>query len=205
MSVPVTVAAALGGHPVAGPRDDLAAARDDRRGVADGDGRLLAAGHGDLGRRGGGARRRLQHDGGRPRRRRPAAPAARGDGLARAAHPARRPAGAAREPRRRRRASRRRRAARPRWPRPSGSATLVGDLLDLSRVDGGRAPLALAEVDVRALVERAVAEAGVSRRGTVHVVDVPADLTSPPTRPVSPRSSPTWSTTPTGTARRAGA
>ena len=53
---------------------------------------------------------------------------------------------------------------------------LVGDLLDLSRVDGGRTPLALADVDVRALVEGAVAEAGVSRRGTVHVVDVPADL-----------------------------
>jgi len=54
--------------------------------------------------------------------------------------------------------------------------TLVGDLLDLSRVDGGRAPLALADVDVRELVEGAVAEAGVSRRGTVHVVDVPTDL-----------------------------
>ncbi|WP_330474025.1 DUF4153 domain-containing protein [Terrabacter sp. C0L_2] len=53
---------------------------------------------------------------------------------------------------------------------------LVGDLLDLSRVDGGRTPLALAAVDVRQLVDRAVAEAGVSRRGTVHVVDVPADL-----------------------------
>jgi signal transduction histidine kinase len=53
---------------------------------------------------------------------------------------------------------------------------LVGDLLDLSRVDGGRVPLALASVDVRELVDRAVAEAGVSRRGTVHVVDVPADL-----------------------------
>ncbi|MFC7596898.1 DUF4153 domain-containing protein [Terrabacter sp. GCM10028922] len=53
---------------------------------------------------------------------------------------------------------------------------LVGDLLDLSRVDGGRVPLALAPVDVRELVERAVAEAGVSRRGTVHVVDVPPDL-----------------------------
>ena len=54
--------------------------------------------------------------------------------------------------------------------------TLVGDLLDLSRVDGGGVPLALAPVDVRELVQRAVAEAGVSRRGTVHVVDVPADL-----------------------------
>jgi signal transduction histidine kinase len=54
--------------------------------------------------------------------------------------------------------------------------TLVGDLLDLSRVDGGRTPLALAAVDVRALVDGAVAEAGVSRRSTVHVVDVPDDL-----------------------------
>ncbi|NUO35368.1 MAG: DUF4173 domain-containing protein [Dermatophilaceae bacterium] len=54
---------------------------------------------------------------------------------------------------------------------------LVGDLLDLSRVDGGRVPLALARVDVRGLVDRAVAEAGVSRRGTVHVVDVPEELT----------------------------
>ena len=54
---------------------------------------------------------------------------------------------------------------------------LVGDLLDLSRVDGGRVPLALATLDVRELVETAVAEAGVSRRGTVHVVDVPEGLT----------------------------
>ncbi|MEW1954191.1 DUF4153 domain-containing protein [Terrabacter sp. NPDC080008] len=53
---------------------------------------------------------------------------------------------------------------------------LVGDLLDLSRVDGGRTPLALSAVDVRELVEAAVAEAGVSRRGTVHHVDVPAGL-----------------------------
>lgn len=53
---------------------------------------------------------------------------------------------------------------------------LVGDLLDLSAVDGGRTPLALAAVDVHELVETAVAEAGVSRRGTVHVVDVPSDL-----------------------------
>ncbi|TQM62614.1 DUF4153 domain-containing protein [Humibacillus xanthopallidus] len=53
---------------------------------------------------------------------------------------------------------------------------LVGDLLDLSRVDGGRVPLTLARVDVRELVEQAVAEAAVSRRGTVHVVDVPSGL-----------------------------
>ncbi|MFM6847746.1 MAG: DUF4153 domain-containing protein [Terrabacter sp.] len=55
--------------------------------------------------------------------------------------------------------------------------SLVGDLLDLSRVDGGRVPLALARVDVRELVDAAVAEAGVSRRGTVHVVEVPEELT----------------------------
>ncbi|KJK11244.1 histidine kinase [Terrabacter sp. 28] len=54
---------------------------------------------------------------------------------------------------------------------------LVGDLLDLSRVDGGRVPLVLATLDVRELVETAVAEAGVSRRGTVHVVEVPEGLT----------------------------
>ncbi|GAA5025057.1 hypothetical protein GCM10023258_17620 [Terrabacter aeriphilus] len=53
---------------------------------------------------------------------------------------------------------------------------LVGDLLDLSRVDGGQAPLTLAPVDVRTLVEDAVAEAGVSRRGTRYAVDVPPDL-----------------------------
>lgn len=53
---------------------------------------------------------------------------------------------------------------------------LVGDLLDLSRVDGGHAPLALAPLDVRELVEAAVAEADVHHRGTVHVVDVPRDL-----------------------------
>jgi signal transduction histidine kinase len=53
---------------------------------------------------------------------------------------------------------------------------LVGDLLDLSRVDGGRVPLTLVPLDVRDLVERAVAEAGVSRRGTVHAIDVPPGL-----------------------------
>jgi signal transduction histidine kinase len=42
--------------------------------------------------------------------------------------------------------------------------SLVGDLLDLSRVDGGVVPLALAEVDVGDLVARAVAEASVAPR-----------------------------------------
>jgi two-component system, OmpR family, sensor histidine kinase BaeS len=41
---------------------------------------------------------------------------------------------------------------------------LVGDLLDLSRVDGGVVPLDLAEVDVKELVTHAVAEASVGSR-----------------------------------------
>ena len=56
-------------------------------------------------------------------------------------------------------------------------SALVGDLLDLSRVDGGRVPLALDTVDVSRLVRTAVDEAGVSRRSTVHVVDVPQGFT----------------------------
>ncbi|EWT01497.1 histidine kinase [Intrasporangium oryzae NRRL B-24470] len=54
---------------------------------------------------------------------------------------------------------------------------LVGDLLDLSRVDGGRAPLDLAPVSVGDLVARAVAEARVSHRGVRHATSVePRDL-----------------------------
>ncbi|WP_460627232.1 DUF4153 domain-containing protein [Intrasporangium mesophilum] len=54
---------------------------------------------------------------------------------------------------------------------------LVGDLLDLSAVDGGRTPLALAELRVADLLDQAVAEAGVSRRGIEHVTRVePPDL-----------------------------
>ena len=54
---------------------------------------------------------------------------------------------------------------------------LVGDLLDLSRVDGGRAPLALAPVAVGDLVARAVAEARVSHRNIRHDTSVePRDL-----------------------------
>ena len=59
--------------------------------------------------------------------------------------------------------------------------SLVGDLLDLSRVDGGVVPLALAEVDVRDLVTRAVAEASVGShpegRRVTHVLAVEDGLT----------------------------
>jgi two-component system sensor histidine kinase BaeS len=47
---------------------------------------------------------------------------------------------------------------------------LVGDLLDLSRVDGGVVPLDLAEVDVHELVSHAVAEATVGSRPDGHRV-----------------------------------
>ncbi len=77
---------------------------------------------------------------------------------------------------------------------------LVGDLLDLSRVDGGRAALALGPVDVRGLVEGAVAEAGCrgvgpSTSSTCHPIS--RLLLTPPG---SPRCSPTCSTTLIGTA-----
>ncbi|RIK12531.1 MAG: histidine kinase, partial [Acidobacteria bacterium] len=44
-------------------------------------------------------------------------------------------------------------------------SSLVGDLLDVSRVDGGAVPLQLAEVDVRVLLDAAVAETGVDGTG----------------------------------------
>ncbi|PKW26330.1 DUF4153 domain-containing protein [Phycicoccus duodecadis] len=57
-------------------------------------------------------------------------------------------------------------------------STLVGDLLDLSRVDAGVAPLDLAPVAVRALLDRCLAEAGVAGRGArVEALVEPADLT----------------------------
>jgi two-component system, OmpR family, sensor histidine kinase BaeS len=56
-------------------------------------------------------------------------------------------------------------------------AGLVGDLLDLSRVDAGKAPLARRPVDVRRLLDAAVAEAGVAGRDVEYDVRVaPADL-----------------------------
>lgn len=55
--------------------------------------------------------------------------------------------------------------------------SLVGDLLDLSRLDGGQIRLDLAPVSVLGLVERAVAEAALGVREITHVVAVtPADL-----------------------------
>ncbi|AXH95714.1 DUF4153 domain-containing protein [Ornithinimicrobium avium] len=56
-------------------------------------------------------------------------------------------------------------------------SALVGDLLEVSRVDGGAVPLQLEQVEVRALLDAAVAETGVGGRG-VHVESVvePAGL-----------------------------
>ena len=81
---------------------------------------------------------------------------------------------------------------------------LVTDLLDLSRVDAGRAPLHREPVEVRPLLDAAVAEARVGGQDVAHG--------STSTRPISsstaiPRacasSSPTSSTTPRATARPA--
>ncbi len=56
-------------------------------------------------------------------------------------------------------------------------AALVRDLLDLSRVDAGKAPLRLEDVVVRRLLDDAVAEAGVAGRDVSYDVRVePADL-----------------------------
>lgn len=53
---------------------------------------------------------------------------------------------------------------------------LVTDLLDLSRIDAGVAPLKLQDVTVRALLERAVAEAQVGSRAVRYAVSCPDDL-----------------------------
>ena len=54
---------------------------------------------------------------------------------------------------------------------------LVTDLLDLSRVDAGRAPLHREPVEVRPLLDAAVAEARVGGQDVAHVLDVdPPDL-----------------------------
>src|SRR5215217_3105189 len=47
-------------------------------------------------------------------------------------------------------------------------AGLVGDLLDLSRVDAGKAPLARQRVDVRRLLDAAVSQAGVAGRDVTY-------------------------------------
>ncbi|MEE2035315.1 DUF4173 domain-containing protein [Rhodococcus sp. CC-R104] len=56
-------------------------------------------------------------------------------------------------------------------------SALVGDLLDVSRVDGGAVPLHLASVSVADLLDRAVAEAAVGTRTVVFETSVePSDL-----------------------------
>ncbi|RHW24783.1 DUF4173 domain-containing protein [Nocardioides immobilis] len=58
-------------------------------------------------------------------------------------------------------------------------AGLVGDLLDLSRVDAGKAPLARETVDVRRLLDAAVAESRVGGRDVTYDVRVdPPDLSA---------------------------
>ncbi|GAA6526492.1 DUF4153 domain-containing protein [Intrasporangium sp. DVR] len=53
---------------------------------------------------------------------------------------------------------------------------LVEDLLDLSRVDGGRARLRLQPLNVHDLVEKGVAEAHVTGRSVTYAVEVPTAL-----------------------------
>lgn len=53
---------------------------------------------------------------------------------------------------------------------------LVTDLLDLSRVDAGVLPLTREPVEVRALLQTAIAEAAMGDRGVRYVVDVPDGL-----------------------------
>jgi two-component system sensor histidine kinase BaeS len=59
-------------------------------------------------------------------------------------------------------------------------STLASDLLDLARVDAGQAALTTTPVPVRALLERAVAEARVVGRAVAYEVSVtPPELTAP--------------------------
>ena len=59
-------------------------------------------------------------------------------------------------------------------------SALAADLLDLSRVDAGKAPLSTEPVPVAALLEHAVDEAGVNGRAVTYAVDVaPTELTVP--------------------------
>ena len=203
MSVPVTVAAALAVTQwlARGMTSPLREMTDAARGMAGGDyaQRVTAI----LLGRGGHAGPRVQRDGRRPGERRPAAPPARGHGLARAAHPADRPARPAREPRRRRRAPRRRRPARRAHPgraaqRPRRRpARPVPD----RRRGGAAAPH---RGDGRATCCATGSPRPLVGGRPVRVVarDAPGrPHRRRPTRPGSPSSSPTSSTTRCGTAR----
>ncbi|MFJ9388795.1 DUF4153 domain-containing protein [Nocardioides sp. NPDC101246] len=53
---------------------------------------------------------------------------------------------------------------------------LVEDLLDLARVDAGKAPLSTASVELGPLLEACVAETRVNGRPVTYEIDVPADL-----------------------------
>ena len=137
-------------------------------------------------RRGGGARPGLQHDGRRPRRRRPAAPRSSSRRSPTSCGPRSPPS---------RPCSRTSSTAScapttpccgPPWPRPSGSATLVGDLLDLSR--GRRRPRAARPRRGRRPSPRRARRGGGRRlRGAAPSTSstYPPTCTSPPTRPVS--------------------
>ena len=84
-------------------------------------------------------------------------------------------------------------------------ADLVTDLLDLSRVDAGKAPLAREPVEVRPLLDAAVAEARVGgpRRRLRRSTSTRPTSSSRATPPACTSSSPTCSTTRRGTARPA--
>ena len=69
----------------------------------------------------------------------------------------------------------------PRWPRAERLSTLVGDLLDLSRVDGGARRLRLAEVGSGTCCATGSRRPVGGRRGAVSPQTHPADLEVSPT------------------------
>ena len=81
---------------------------------------------------------------------------------------------------------------------------LVGDLLELSRVEAGVAPLRLGPVRVGALVDEVVADLVPTGRAVRFDVTSPSRSRCRPTPPGCASCSPTCSTTPSGTAPRAG-